>query len=44
MNKILQNKEVCMFGDINLNSLKQDKETKNGKYLMKFIILPKKFK
>ena len=32
VNNILQNKEICIFGDININSLKKDRETSIKNY------------
>ena len=37
MNNILQNKEICIFGDININSLKKDKETSIRNYFNEIV-------
>ena len=33
MNNILKYKDVCIFGDININSLKNDQDSSIKKYL-----------
>ena len=38
-NITLQNKDICIFGDININLLKNDKEQSIKNYMMKFVDL-----